>query len=67
LQLFPRSSSVGSLRDYLESTDRPIWANAYADHLELVLRTMDPDDDRYIAQRLCDEPTDSDARTDSES
>ena len=67
LQLFPRSSSVGSLRDYLESTDRPIWANAYADHIELVLRTMDPDDDRYIAQRLCDDPTDSDARTDSES
>jgi len=67
LQLFPRSSSVGSLRSYLESTERPIWANAYADHIELVLRTMDPDEDRYVAQRLSDEPTDSDARTDSES
>jgi seryl-tRNA(Sec) selenium transferase len=67
LQLFPRSSSVGSLRDYLESTDRPIWNNAYADHVELVLRTMDPDDDRYVAQRLSDEPIDSEARTDSES
>jgi seryl-tRNA(Sec) selenium transferase len=67
LQLFPRSSSVGSLRDYLESTDRPIWSNAYADHVELVLRTMDPDDDRYVAQRLSDEPIDSEARTDSES
>ncbi len=67
IQLHPRSSTVGSLHEYLKSSDRPIWTNAFPDHVELVLRTMEPDDDRYVAQRLSDDPIDSDARTESES
>ena len=56
---------MGALRDYLEASDRPIWANEFSDHIELVLRTMDPDEDRYVVQRLSDEPIDSEARTES--
>lgn len=65
LQLFPKSISVGALRDFLEASDRPIWANEFSDHIELVLRTMDPDEDRYVVQRLSDEPIVSEARTES--
>lgn len=67
LQLFPKSISVAALRDFLESSDRPIWVNEFSDHIELVLRTIDPDEDRYIVQRLSDEPTVSEARTESAS
>ncbi len=55
LSIVPNGLSPSALAEYLASGDRPIWCNVQSDRLELVLRTVDPDEDRFIVQRLSDE------------
>jgi hypothetical protein len=67
IKVFPKKKSVSELAKYLHESIRPIWGNVNSDHIEIVLRTLSPDDDRALVQRLCDEPMASDERTDKES
>jgi L-seryl-tRNA(Ser) seleniumtransferase len=52
LQLFPKSISPSALAEQFASCETPIWGNVQSDHVELVLRSMDPDEDRFVARQL---------------
>lgn len=51
----------------LSEGTRPIWCQVQSDCVELVLRTIDPDEDRFVTQRLSEEAGADDTRTGSES
>ncbi|XZE32889.1 hypothetical protein SH501x_003655 [Pirellulaceae bacterium SH501] len=51
----------------LAENARPIWCQVQSDCIELVLRTIDPDEDRFVTQRLSEEAGATEARTESES
>lgn len=67
LELFPKEQSPTALANWLFSGERPIWCNVQSDHVDVVFRTMTPDHDRHLIQRLCDSPSSPDVRTESES
>jgi len=53
IQVFPKSASPSAMAEQLASGDLPIWTNVQSDHVELVLRSIEPDEDRLIVQQLC--------------
>ena len=52
VQLFPKSISPSALAEQFAAGELPIWANVQSDHLELVMRSIEPDEDRLIIQQL---------------
>lgn len=67
VRLYPKSGGVKDLSAKMQTGQRPVWCNVNSDYLELVLRTMSPDDDLEVIQRFCDPRPETDVRTDSES
>lgn len=59
--------SPSELAKRLSDGARPVWCQVQNDCIELVLRTIDPDEDRFVTQRLSEEAGATDARTESES
>ena len=57
IQVFPKSVSPSAMAEQFAASDLPIWTNVQSDHVELVLRSIEPDEDRLIVQQLCS-PTD---------
>lgn len=53
IQLFPKSMSPSAMAEMFAAKEVPIWANVQSDHVELVLRSMEPDEDRILIQQLC--------------
>ncbi len=50
LQLFPKSISASALAEQFALAPVPVWANVQSDHVEFVLRTIEPDEDRWIVK-----------------
>ena len=59
VQIFPKSVSPSAMADQLSAGELPIWANVQSDYIELVLRSIEPDEDRLIVQQLCPDNTGS--------
>lgn len=55
VQLFPKTLSPSALAEQFAAGEIPIWANVQSDHVELVMRSIEPDEDRLIVQQLCPE------------
>ncbi len=53
VQLFPKSVSPSAMAEQLAAGELPIWTNVQSDHVELVMRSIEPDEDRLIAKQLC--------------
>ena len=53
IQLFPNSMSPSAMAEQFAAGEVPIWTNVQSDHVELVLRSMEPDEDRILVQQLC--------------
>lgn len=54
LQLYPQSQTPSALAAELSEMTPPIWGNVQSEYVELVLRTVEPDEDRMIVQLLAD-------------
>lgn len=52
LQLFPKSISSSALAEQLAGGEIPIWTNVQSDHVEFVMRSIEPDEDRLIIKQL---------------
>jgi hypothetical protein len=52
LEITPRGKSVAMLQETLSQHQPPIWTNVFSDHLEIVLRTVEPADDAHIVNAL---------------
>ena len=52
LEITPRGRSVAMLQETLAHHQPPIWTNVFSDHLEIVLRTVEPADDAHIVNAL---------------
>lgn len=52
LEVIPRGQSVASLHEALAQHQPPIWTNVYSNHLEIVLRTVDPAEDAQLVHAL---------------
>lgn len=69
IQIRMQGIAPSELAQRLAEGSRPIWCQVQSDCIELVLRTIDPDEDRYVVQRLSEvagataAPTDSDSST----
>jgi L-seryl-tRNA(Ser) seleniumtransferase len=50
LQLFPKSISASALAEQFASAPVPVWSNVQSDHVEFVMRTIEPDEDRWIVK-----------------
>ena len=55
LKLFPKSVSASALAEQFAAGEIPIWGNVQSDHVELVMRSVEPDEDRLIVKQLCPE------------
>jgi L-seryl-tRNA(Ser) seleniumtransferase len=64
LEVIPRGQSVASLHEALAQNHPPIWTNVYSDHLEIVLRTVDPADDVQLVHALVS-PSGKDSRNET--
>ena len=53
IQLFPKSMSPSAMAELFAAKEVPVWTNVQSDHVELVLRSMEPDEDRVLIQQLC--------------
>ncbi len=53
IQLFPKSISPSAMAEQFAAGEIPIWANVQSDHVELVMRSIEPDEDRLIVQQIC--------------
>ncbi len=53
VQLFPKSVTPSAMAEQLAAGELPIWTNVQSDHIELVMRSIEPDEDRLIVQQLC--------------
>ncbi len=53
IQLFPKSMSPSAMAELFAASEVPIWTNVQSDHVEIVLRSMEPDEDRIFIQQLC--------------
>ena len=52
VQLFPREMTPSALAERLSASDLPIWGNVQSDHVELVMRSVEPDEDRLLVQQI---------------
>lgn len=52
LQLFPKAISASALAEQFASAPIPVWTNVQSDHIEMVLRTVDPGEDRLVVAPL---------------
>lgn len=59
VQLFPKSISASALSEKLTALPTPVWCNVQSDHLECVIRSIEPDEDRILVQQLTVSPGDS--------
>ena len=41
------------MAELFAASEVPVWTNVQSDHVELVLRSMEPDEDRILVQQLC--------------
>ena len=55
LKLFPKALSASALAEQFAAGEIPIWGNVQSDHVELVMRSVEPDEDRLIVKQLCPE------------
>jgi len=53
IQLFPKSMTPSAMAELFSSGEVPVWTNVQSDHVELVLRSIEPDEDRILSQQLC--------------
>ena len=53
VQLFPKSGSPSAMAEQFAAGELPIWTNVQTDHIELVMRSIEPDEDRLIVKQLC--------------
>ena len=53
VQLFPKTLSPSALAEQFAAGELPVWTNVQSDHIELVMRSIEPDEDRLIVQQLC--------------
>jgi hypothetical protein len=67
VRIYPKTGDAKELAARLQTGQRPIWCNVSSDYVEIVLRTMSPDDDLELIQRLSETRPEADVRTDSES
>ena len=67
VQIYPKAGNSKDLATSLSKGPQPIWCNVDHECVEIVLRTMSPDDDLSLVQRFCETRQESDVRTDSES
>ncbi len=52
IQLFPKSISPSAMAEQFAAGEIPIWTNVQSDHVELVIRSIEPDEDRLLVQQL---------------
>jgi hypothetical protein len=45
--------SPSAMAELFAAKEVPIWTNVQSDHVELVLRSMEPDEDRVLIQQMC--------------
>jgi L-seryl-tRNA(Ser) seleniumtransferase len=50
VRIYPQTISVAKLSEALEANRPAIWGQVYSDHIDLVLRSVDPADDSQIVQ-----------------
>ncbi len=55
VQLFPKSTSPSAMAELFALGEIPIWTNVQSDHIELVMRSIEPDEDRLLVQQLSQE------------
>ena len=55
IQLVPKSQSPSALAEHLAAKELPIWGNVQSDCVELVMRTVEPEEDRLLVQQICPE------------
>lgn len=67
VRLYPKTGSSKDLATKLSQGGRPIWCNTLVDSVEIVLRTMTPQDDLEVIQRLTEPLRNEEVRTDKES
>jgi seryl-tRNA(Sec) selenium transferase len=67
VRIFPKTGNAKDLAASLLKDSQPIWCNVDQECVEIVLRTMSPDDDLALIQRFCESRQESDVRTESES
>lgn len=67
VRIYPKSGNAKDLAATLLTGPQPLWCNVDHDYIEIVLRTLSPDDDLAIIQRFCETRQESDVRTESES
>lgn len=53
IQLYPKSVTASVLAEQLAAGELPIWGNVQSDHVELVMRSIEPDEDRLIVKQMC--------------
>lgn len=53
IQLFPKSMTPSAMAEQFAGSEIPIWTNVQSDHVELVMRSIEPDEDRILIQQLC--------------
>jgi len=53
IQLFPKSTTPSAMAELFASGEVPVWTNVQSDHVELVLRSIEPDEDRILIQQIC--------------
>ncbi len=53
IQLFPKTINPSAMAEQFAAGEIPIWTNVQSDHVELVMRSIEPDEDRLIVQQIC--------------
>lgn len=54
LNVYPKDKSPSAFAAELAELTPPIWGNVQSEYVELVLRTVEPDEDRIMVQQLSD-------------
>jgi hypothetical protein len=67
VRIYPKSGNAKDLAASLLNGPQPLWCNVDQECVEIVLRTLSPDDDLALIQRFCETRQESDVRTESES
>ena len=65
VRIYPKHGTPKELAVRLASGQRPLWCNVHSEFIELILRTMTPEDDLEVIQCFCDPAVEPDVRTES--